>query len=304
MEARITPIARKTVLSAVNVANAEAPARKRTTMTNPFKLSILIGDAPDRPPAKIAPGYETSEIPNSLQMRPLESQANWLGYKAEIAGWKVPKITASSHWFGRGMAASGPGVDEALIDFWIGRSFSRLNEMGVKYVGCYGSHFPVPDGFSRTKATDQALAHVTKMADEADKYGMVIALEPMAAADSVFPKYLDGLAFAQRLNRKSVRIMADLNYFIKIDQPLCDIEKAPEYCVNVHLAGKQGQPGVGDMVDIHTRLFQTLKGVGYELSVTSACPWISTGPGEMDFAKETAKSLAYLQRLRDKVYGL
>jgi sugar phosphate isomerase/epimerase len=272
-------------------------------MSNPFKLGILAGDAGDRPPEKIAPGYDTAEIPNSLQMRPLESQATWIAHKQEIDAWHLPKVTASSHWFGRGMAASGPGIDQELIDFWIGRSFSRLAELGVKYVGCYGSHFPVPEGFSRTKATDQALAHVSKMADEADKYGMMIALEPMAAADSVFPRYLDGLAFAQQINRPSVRIMADLAYFIKINQPLTDIEQSPEYCVNVHLAGHQGQPGVGDMVDIHTRLFQILKGVGYELSVTSACPWISTVGGEMDFARETAKSLAYLQGLRDKVYA-
>jgi sugar phosphate isomerase/epimerase len=161
----------------------------------------------------------------------------------------------------------------------------------------------VPDGYDRTKATDQALDHVNKMADEAEKYGMTLALEPMAAADSVFPRYLDGLAFAKSLGRSNVKIMADLNYFMKIDQPLSDIETDPEYCVNVHLAGKGGQPGVGDMVDIHTRLFEVLKGIGYELSVTSACPWISTTGDKMDFAKETAKSVAYLQSLRDKVYG-
>lgn len=272
-------------------------------MANPFKISILVGDADDRPPAQIAPGYDTAEIPNSLQMRPLDSKALWINHKATIDSWSLPKVTASSHWFGRGMAASGPGLDDDLITFWIERSFDRLQDVGVKYVGCYGSHFPVPAGFSRSKARDQAIAYVHKMADAAEKRGMVIALEPMAAADSVFPTYLDGLKFAKEVNRPSVRIMADLNYFIKIDQPLSDIEKDPEYCVNVHIAGKGGQPGVGDMVDIHTRLFQTLKGIGYELSVTSACPWVSTDKGEMDFAKETAKSLVYLKKLRDKVYA-
>lgn len=272
-------------------------------MSNPFKLGILIGDADDRPPARIAPGYDTAEIPNSLQMRPLESAANWAAHKQVIRDWNLPPVTASSHWFGRGMAASGPGIDEELIAFWIPRSLDRLKEMGVTHVGCYGSHFPVPEGFSRSKATDQASAYVSRMADEAEKRGMVIALEPMAAADSVFPRYLDGLAFARNLDRPSVRIMADLNYFIKLDQPLSDIEVAPEYCVNVHLAGKGGQPGVGDMVDIHTRLFETLRNCGYDKSVTSACPWVATDGGTMDFARETAKSLAYLQRLRDKVYG-
>lgn len=274
-----------------------------TKMVTQFKLSILAGDAPDRPPEKIAPGFDLAEIPNSIHMIPLESDAKWAARKEEILSWKLPPTTISSHWFGGGLVASGPNVDRNLTEFWIGRSFKRLAEIGVKTVGCYGSHFSVPEGFSRTKATDQAIAYVNRMADEARAYGMRIALEPMAAADSVFPRYLDGLEFARRIDRPEVRIMADLNYFLKLDQPISDIEVAPEYCIHVHIAGVKGQPGIGDMVETHTRLFQTLKAVGYTDSVTCACPWVSSDGGPMDFGKETAKTLAYMQQLRAKVYS-
>ena len=30
--------------------------------------------------------------------------------------------------------------------------------------------------------------------------------------------------------------MADLNYFLKLDQPLEDIAKEPEFCAHVHIA--------------------------------------------------------------------
>jgi sugar phosphate isomerase/epimerase len=269
-----------------------------------FKLSILAGDAPDRPPAQIAPGFDLAEIPNSLHMIPLESEAKWQDRKKEIASWKLPPTTLSSHWFGGGLVASGPNVDKPLVDFWIGRSFDRLAQIGVKTVGCYGSHFPVPEGFSRTRATDQALEYVNQMADHAQRRGMRIALEPMAALDSVFPRYLDGLEFAKRLGRPEVRIMADLNYFIKLDQPLEHIAEAPEYCVHVHIAGVKGQPGIGDMAGIHSALFRTLKDMGYEDSVTCACPWVSSDPGKpMDFAVETARTLTYMRDLRDRVYA-
>ena len=46
-------------------------------MTEPFKLCILFGDAPDRPPAEIAPDWETVEIPVSLLVKPFESSENW-----------------------------------------------------------------------------------------------------------------------------------------------------------------------------------------------------------------------------------
>lgn len=271
-------------------------------MTKQFKLSVLAGDAADRPPADIAPGFDAAEIPNSIHVSPLESDAKWAARKKEIESWKLPPITLSSHWFGGGLTATGPNVDRDLIEFWIGRSFSRLAELGVKTVGCYGAHFPVPEGFSKTKATDQALAYVDRMADHAGRHGMRIALEPMADPNTIFPRYLDGLEFAKRLDRKEVRIMADLNYFIKLNQPLEDITKEPSYCLHVHIAGVKGQPGVGDLVDTHTALFRTLKNIGYEHSVSCACPWISTDSGTMNFAKETAKTLKYMQGIREKVY--
>jgi hypothetical protein len=37
--------------------------------------------------------------------------------------------------------------------------------------------------------------------------------------------------------------------------------------------------------------------------VSAACPWVSTVDGELDFGKETAKSLRYLEDLRAKVYA-
>ena len=74
-------------------------------------------------------------------------------------------------------------------------------------------------------------------------------------------------------------------------------------CTFADLIGVEGKPGIGDMVDTHTRLFQVLKDVGYQDSVTCACPWVSSDSGPMDFGKETAKTLAYMQGLRAKVYG-
>jgi hypothetical protein len=97
--------------------------------------------------------------------------------------------------------------------------------------------------------------------------------------------------------------MADLNYFIRGNQPLEHIAREPEYCLNVHIAGDGGQPGVGDRTDLHTRLFRVLRDIGYERGVSAACPWVSSKGGELDFGKETARTLRYLQELREKVYA-
>ena len=47
---------------------------------------------------------------------------------------------------------------------------------------------------------------------------------------------------SEEVNRPSVKVMADLNYFLKLDQPLEDIAKEPEFCAHVHIA--EGGGGV------------------------------------------------------------
>lgn len=274
-------------------------------MTQPFELCILFGDAPDRPPAQIASGWEMAEIPVALLVKPFESEANWAQQRKEILSWKLPPIKAASHFIQYwGLTPVGPGCDWDQLEFWTRRAFARLAGLGVQVVGVYGGFFAVPDGFPKAKAIDQAVRFVNLLADHAEQRDMLIALEPTAELHTLWPMYLDGIAFVKKeIGRSSIRVMADIDYFLRGNQPLEDIAKEPKYCLHVHIAGKHGQPGVGDCVDLHTRLFRILRDIGYERGVSAACPWVSTADGRLDFAAETAKTLRYLQDLRDRVYS-
>ena len=271
-------------------------------MADPFKLSILFGDAPDRPPEKIAPGFEMAEVPGHLFTVPFESEGEWQKNKATIESYHLPPVKVSSHWFNK-LMVTGPDVDWELLDLWTKRMFSRLSEIGVETVGVYGVFFPLPEGFSKTKATDQAIRYANLMADHAARLKMRIALEPMADPHTLWPSYLDGIAFAKEVGRPEVRVMADLAYLLKLNEPFEDIAKEPEYCLHCHIAGEHGQPGVGDRVEIHKHLFRVLRDMKYEGGVSCACPWVGSDGGSLDFAKETAKTLEYLQNLRAEVYA-
>jgi sugar phosphate isomerase/epimerase len=87
------------------------------------------------------------------------------------------------------------------------------------------------------------------------------------------------------------------------DQSFDLIAQEPDYCLHVHIAGEHAQPGVGDMDDVFLLLFRILRDIGYTRGVSAACLWVSADGGELDFGKETAESLRYLQGLRDKVYA-
>ncbi len=272
-------------------------------MSKPFKIGIVVDVVPLD---KVAKGYEYFEVPASIHCDPLLCDADWEKQKALYKADGRPCMT-SSHLLGPGTTwygASGEKYDRELIQFSLEREFKRLSELGVKYVGCWGGHFRCQEGFSRSKAIDQAISSINLMADYAEKYGMEIALEPQGEKDTLFPRYLQGIEFAKMTGRRSVKVMADLNYFLELDQPLEDILKYPEYCINVHIQGDGGaQPNVGNREKIFLRLFEILKEANYDKGVSVACPWVITnGAKEIDYAYETEVTLAYLQKLRDKVY--
>jgi hypothetical protein len=274
-------------------------------VSKPFKLCILFGDGADRPVDQIVPGWEMAEVPLSIMIQPFSSETVWKKTKAQIKAWKLPPIRVASHFLSDfGLVATGPGVDWDQLKFWSGRAFPRLAELGVKTAGVYGSFFKVVPGFSKTKTMDQAIKFCRLIGDLAKKHNMQIALEPMGAPNSLWPLYRDGLEFMKKVNHKSVKVMADLAYFLERGQALEDILIAPEACLHVHMAGVHGQPGLGDRVEVHTRLFRILRDIKYTGGVSAACPWASSIPGQpLNFGEENAKSLAYMKMIRDKVYA-
>jgi sugar phosphate isomerase/epimerase len=274
-------------------------------VADPFKLCILFGDKPDiRPPGEIGAAWDMCEIPVALQVMPFESEANWAAKKAEIAAWGLPPVRVASHFLQFwGLKAVGPDVDWEQLAFWTGRAFRRLAEVGVRVAGIYGGFFAVPEGFSKEEATEQAQRFCHLMADHAEAHDITVALEAFSDLTTLFPRYLESIEFAKSVNRPSIKVMADLNYFLKLNQPLEDIAIEPEWCTHVHIAEGAGQPGTGDREALYERLFRILRDVGYTGGVSCACAWVSTDGGDLNFGRETAKTLAYLQALRERVYA-
>jgi sugar phosphate isomerase/epimerase len=266
-----------------------------------FKTCILFGDAPAMNPAKITPGFEMAEIPAEIFVSAFKSEEDWIKQKSELTKWNLPPIEVASHWLG--VPCTGPNVDWELLEFWTTRVLRRLSEIKVGIAGVYGLFFPKVDGFSPTQQMDQAIRYTNLIGDCAQENGITIVLEPMADLGTLWPTYKEGLEFVMRMNHPHVRIMADLNYFLKLNQPFDDIKANPEYCLHCHIAGDGGQPSVGDMRDIHKAFFRVLRDIRYERGVSCACPWKNTGSGEFDLTRETELTLKYIQQLREEVYN-
>jgi sugar phosphate isomerase/epimerase len=277
-----------------------------------FKISVLLVGPVKLDPAKLAPGFEMCEIPAGQLLDAGMSNEEWEKRKAELKSYSLPPMRAASHWLDK--PCTTPGVDWDLIEFWTPRVLKRLSELGVSYAGVYGKFFAKVEGYSATRQMDQAIRYANFLGDSARQNNMSIVLEPMGDSNTWFPSYKEGIAFVKRVDHPNVKLMADLNYFLAINEPFDDIKESPELCLHAHIAGDKGinpatgktssfQPGVGDMVKIHKDFFRVLRDVKYEGAVTAACAWKSTGTGEFDLTIESAKSLAYMQKLRAEVYN-
>ena len=271
-------------------------------MANQFKFGVMVDAIP---PKALSKGWELLEVPAHIHCDPNKSDAFWQKNKAMYKEDGRPSL--SSGFMLPSASGAGPQYDREYVLFALDRQFARMNELGIKYAGCYGGHFMCPEGFDRAKALDQTLSTINIMADYAEKYGMLIALEPQAGRHTVFPRYLEGVEIAKMTGRRSVKCMVDLNYFVALNQPLEDILKYPDYCLDVHIAGQGGaQPNVcdEDWKALLLRLFKILKEIGYDKGVMAACPWkITNGAAEIDYTYETDKALAFLEDLRAKAYG-
>ena len=271
-----------------------------------FKLGILFGDGVEIP--EIAEGYEFYEIPCGIQMDPMESDYVWQKKKAEIQAVCNLPVTVCSHFVHHyGLRICGPQADWKQLEFWTPRALERCAEMGVKVAGVYGMFFPLEDEKDRPQREDETFRFLRMLDKYAGDNGILIALEPMAGLKTVFPRYLDGLRIANAAGGKNIKVMADLNYFLELDQPLENIKIESEKCLHVHIQGDGGsQPHAGNREDIFIKLFTILKEIGYEGGVSCACPWVSTqnNGGELDKKYETGATIEYLKKLRAQVYNI
>lgn len=270
-------------------------------MAKTFEFGICVDNAPFD---QVDPKFNYFEIPNALLVKPFDSDGLWQENKRNMLSYGRKMPTASHYIQDFGLMACGPKFDRKQQIYWAERSFKRMHELGIEVVGIYGAFFKYPEGYSKAKAIDDAISFCNICADQAEKYNMLIALEPEAELNTLFPRYLEGIEFAKSTGRKSIKVMADLNYFYKLNQPIEDIMKEPEYCLNVHIQGSGGaQPNVGIHEKDFIRLFEVLKEIGYTRGITVACPWVSTKGGELDWKYETGVTIEYLLKLREKVCG-
>lgn len=257
-------------------------------MDAPIPIGICV--APERVP-ELAAGYDFIELTVASVLNPLENDIEFAPKLPRLAALRPP-VRAFNVFVPAQVKLVGPEVNLELVKEYVQRALRRVNDLGGEVVvfGSGGARM-VPDGFKRATAWSQLVRFLEICSDEAVKYGITIAIEPLNTKETnIINTYLEGVQLAKDVGRDEIRVLADIYHFMMENEPIDDIAGEPAWLAHVHLADTgRRYPGSG-MYPLE-RLFAILKEIDYPGRVSVECGW---GDG---FHAETSRALRFLKPL-------
>ncbi len=184
----------------------------------------------------------------------------------------------------------GEQVDEDRVKRYLEKALERVKYVGGETVvfGSGGSR-TLPEGFSREQGEEQILTFLDTIADYADPLGIIIVIEPLNRTESnIINSVPEAVDFARKVNRNSIRALADFYHMYKENEPLENIVSYKEWIGHIHVSDSRHAPGMGDYP--YDTFVDCVKRAGYDGRISIECLWDN-------FAKETVNSRAYLHRI-------
>ncbi len=241
--------------------------------------------------AMLAPGYDYLEPSVARTLSPLEDDAAMAERMAALRALQPP-IRAFNIFVPEAVPLTGPAVDWDRVALYVSRGLGRAATLGARVI-VFGSAAArrVPDGFPYREAWGQLVRFLSICADHASAQNLTIAIEPVYSSN-IITSYLQAVALAKEVGREEIKVVADIIHFWKVNEPLEDIYRAPEYVAHVHVSDTERRaPGPADPHGAVQRLFEILHDIGYQGLASVEAQF-----GD-DYTAESAAALAYLRDL-------
>lgn len=158
-------------------------------------------------------------------------------------------------------------------------AFRRAQMAGVKTIvfGSGGAR-SIPEGFSREEAKQQFISLCKQLAPFAQKYNVVISLEPLNTGECNFINSVaEGGDIVQAVNHEYFRLLADIYHMLKDNESPANITKYGHLLYHTHIAEKNGRTAPGVNNEDFTPYFKALKDVKYEGRMAIECSWKNIG---------------------------
>jgi D-psicose/D-tagatose/L-ribulose 3-epimerase len=185
----------------------------------------------------------------------------------------------------------GPDTDKAKQMEYVNKAFDRAKKLGLKTIvfGSGGAR-KVPDGFSQDEAWKQLVEFAKRIAPEAKKRGIVVAVEPLQKGETnTINSAAEGLKWVKAVNHPNFQLMVDF-YHLSLESESPDILVTGKKNIkHFHIANPVGRkyPMSSEEFD-YSKFFANLKKIGYRGG-------ISVEGRTSDYDGEGPKALAFLR---------
>lgn len=190
----------------------------------------------------------------------------------------------------RDLKIVGDNVDSDRVRRYLEKALERVKAIGAETIvfGSGGSR-TLPEGFSRARGEEQILQFLDTLADIADPTGITIVIEPLNTTESnIINSVPEAVSFAEKVNRKSIRVLADFYHMYKENEPLENIVRHNDWIRHIHVSDSRYAPGMGDYP--YSTFLDCVNRAEYNGRISIECLW-------NDFEAETKLSNQYLHRL-------
>jgi D-psicose/D-tagatose/L-ribulose 3-epimerase len=270
-----------------------------TKLTIMIALTLLSGVAAAAPKVTIGSAGEDLEKAKAAGFDYVEvgvrnfarlDDAKWTEYQAKHKAVGIPTPVANN-FIPSELKVVGPEVDKAKQDEYVAQAFDRAKVLGIKTIvfGSGGAR-KVPDGFSQDEAWKQLVEFAKRIAPEAKKRGIVVAVEPLQKGETnTINTAAEGLKWVKAVNHPNFQLMVDFYHLSLENEDPAILVSAKKNIKHIHIANPAGRlfPMSADEFD-YSKFFDALKKAGYKGGV-------SVEGRSQDFATEGPKAVAFLR---------
>ena len=169
----------------------------------------------------------------------------------------------------------GPEAVHDEILKYVETAFRRAQITGVKHIvfGSSGSR-KVPEGFSRDEALNQFTELCRKMAPIAEKYDVVVVLEPLNKGEcNLLNTVADGGEIVKAVNHNNIMLLADVYHMLRENESPESIIRYGDYIRHTHIAENKERAAPGTYNDDFRPYFRALKEIEYNGLMSIECNW-------------------------------
>ncbi|HOK95535.1 MAG TPA: sugar phosphate isomerase/epimerase family protein [Anaerohalosphaeraceae bacterium] len=234
-------------------------------------------------------GYDYIELGVQRFLVPQSSDEDFAKNLLEAQSVKAP-LYACNSFLPSSLICVGPAADHPAILTYAETAFRRAQAAGIRVIVFgSGSSRRVPDGFEPAQAQRQFVDLLKKMGPIAEKYGVIIAIEPLNKKECNFINTVaEGTAIAREVNHPNIRVLADFYHMALEDEGPDSIRAAGRLLAHCHIAEKEGRKWPGASGFDFTGYFKALKDIRYR-----GC--ISIEGRADDFDRQLPEALAYMK---------